>query len=443
MKRGLSALLAALVCLGAYAILERGARAAGVCPAFGADTDCGTIITLATSGSTLTASLTNTGQGPYDGNDDTLLGVVNNSNQPLTTLGLTSGNTLNGGIFAFDGDGITTYGASGNAQDPTGYGGPNAYFTNINASYTGGTVNFITPIAAGGGTAYFSLENALSQAYTCAQVVNNAVTGPTLSGPGGALTATQIRATFKPNLGLTISQAAGYCGFTDFDWQQTITNLPTPSPFFQVGNPTALFAPPSFLDPPPGGYTYESPADNANPYYYDPYSGELAGQETTTTLSFYDAPADPCLPGGTGGPCGGQTAPAGSSIAFTTHLVGVTASGPVDLGIGFNWTSNFNGTAGGIATTKTGNGTDAGSGTGGITKGTVTTTTTYSSGIVVTGANGGGVVFTGLTNTVFIPLVANNSSGGQLQVTSPVRPGVAKPTPTSILRLPIGSPDRR
>ena len=74
-------------------------------------------------------------------------------------------------IFSFDGDGINTYGANGginNAQDPTGYGGPNAFFTNINGAflngnatgighYTTGIVNFITPIPVGGQD-YFSLR---------------------------------------------------------------------------------------------------------------------------------------------------------------------------------------------------------------------------------------------------------------------------------------------
>jgi YVTN family beta-propeller protein len=129
------------------------------CPAFGADTTCGTIITLTNTGATVTT----TGQPPYDTydgiiGDDTLVGVVNNSNTPITSLGLSS--SLD--IFGFDGDGIDTYGAPGNALDNTGYGGPNAYFTNISQDATTGTVNFIVPIATGGGTAYFSLENQVS-----------------------------------------------------------------------------------------------------------------------------------------------------------------------------------------------------------------------------------------------------------------------------------------
>ncbi len=126
------------------------------CPAFGFDTTCGTIITITPQ---LGAVITTTGQGPYEGADDTLVGVVNNSTVPIKSLVLLS--QFN--IFGFDGDGINIYGAPGNAMDNTGYGGPNAYFTNINAATTMGTVNFIVPVAPKGGTTYFSLENALNR----------------------------------------------------------------------------------------------------------------------------------------------------------------------------------------------------------------------------------------------------------------------------------------
>lgn len=105
------------------------------------------------------------------------MGIVNNSNLPITSVGLTSG--LN--IFGFDGDGIDTYGVSGNSQDSTGYGGPNAYYSGISADQTTGIVNFITPIAPNGGTGYFSLENALAAATSCSSLINNAITIP----PGG------------------------------------------------------------------------------------------------------------------------------------------------------------------------------------------------------------------------------------------------------------------
>ncbi len=96
--------------------------------------------------------------GPYDGTDDTQIGVLNNSSSAITKLSLTSTTA----IFGFDSDGIDTYGATGNATDTTGYGGLISYFTNINTSKTDGTVNFIGGLAADGGKTFFSLEVAPS-----------------------------------------------------------------------------------------------------------------------------------------------------------------------------------------------------------------------------------------------------------------------------------------
>jgi hypothetical protein len=368
--------LPAIVCITAFAIAAGSANAQ--CPAVGADTTCGTIITITDAGATVSF----TGQGPFDGNDDTLVGIVNNSSRPVSTLRL-SGPLA---IFAFDGDGMDTFGIPGNPMDDTTYGGPNAYYTDINDAMTAGTVHFIVPIAAGGGTGYFSLEAEMNDATTCAQIINNALSGPTGIG------APTVSASFTPNQGLDLYTAATYCGFAFFDWQQTITSLPSPSPFFQVGNTTALVAPPSFLDPPPGGYDYESAqypdGDQSYPFYYDPNSGELDGQNDGYTLSFSDTPADRCLPGGNSAGvkgCNGSNAPAGSFLGFTTHLAGVNMDGTAtDLGIGFTWTSTFNGTSGGTSTTKNALPPDPG-GTGGVTVTSVNQITTYTYNAVTVG----------------------------------------------------------
>lgn len=120
--------------------ISAGSANAEICPAVGADTDCGIVITITDNGS----SIIFTGQGPYDGIDDTLVGIINNSSRPIGSLGLSSLFS----IFDFDGDGIVTYGIPGNTLDNTTYGGPNAYFTNINSGLNSGTVKFITPLAA-------------------------------------------------------------------------------------------------------------------------------------------------------------------------------------------------------------------------------------------------------------------------------------------------------
>ena len=122
------------------------AEAVGICPAIGADTDCGTVIVITDGG-----ALTFTGlQGPYDGIEDTLVGILNQSSTALTSIGLSGGN-----IFGFDGDGLVVYGGTGNASDPTGYGGPNTTFTVTDNN--NGFVNFLAALQTGE-SAYFSLE---------------------------------------------------------------------------------------------------------------------------------------------------------------------------------------------------------------------------------------------------------------------------------------------
>ena len=133
-------------------------HAASVCPAYGAATaGCDLIITVSNSGITVAAgpSFMLSG-GTYDGSDDTLVGIVNNTSSPLSSINLSSTTD----IFGFDGDGIDDYGAPGNTSDGSGYGGPDTYFTGVNGAETAGTVDFLVPIAAGGST-YFSLEEAL------------------------------------------------------------------------------------------------------------------------------------------------------------------------------------------------------------------------------------------------------------------------------------------
>ncbi len=110
---------------------------------------CNIIVTIDNTGH---ASVAVVNTNPYDGVEDTYVGVINNDTGPLTSLGLTGSN-----IFAFDGDGIDTFGITGNGSDSTGYGGADAFFNITNAS--NGIVNFLNGgIAGNGGTGYFSLE---------------------------------------------------------------------------------------------------------------------------------------------------------------------------------------------------------------------------------------------------------------------------------------------
>ncbi len=132
------------------------------CPAVGNDTDgCELLITVtAASGGVATAfsvTAASPDQGPYDGSDDTLLGILNKSGSTLSSISL-SGNT---DIFGFDGDGACTYIACPGSTDPNGYAPAGVTFSGINNTATSGTVDF-SPGITNGGSAWFSLEEALS-----------------------------------------------------------------------------------------------------------------------------------------------------------------------------------------------------------------------------------------------------------------------------------------
>jgi len=116
-------------------------------PAYGLDPSANVVITFGANGSVTTV---NNGYGPYDGVEDTYIGVVNNSGHTLNGINFSSPQC----IGCFDGDGLAAYGAP-TPYDPNGYGGPLTYFTNntgftLTANFTGGLAN--------GASTYFSLE---------------------------------------------------------------------------------------------------------------------------------------------------------------------------------------------------------------------------------------------------------------------------------------------
>ena len=295
------------------------------------------------AGTAISATGQPTYNAPTEGGDfsvGTLIGVINNSSTPVSTLSI--GSALQ--TFYFTHNGITAYGVPGNPYDQSGYGGPNAYFSDVDASRNNGPVHFITPVAAGGGTTFFSLANNLIAPTPCVNLVSGAVSRPTSTG-------TDIRSNFRANQGNSLAQAAAACGFTSFNWQQLVTNLPDPSPFY-TADFVNLVAPTPFSDPPPSGYSYQYPDYNmvGLPIYYNLFTAandplSLAANQTFSTLSFYDSPADPCLYGSMLNSCG-YTAPQGAVLAFQTHLVGVIGNDAnavvQDTGIGFTWTSSFN-----------------------------------------------------------------------------------------------------
>jgi hypothetical protein len=228
----------------------------------------------------------------------------------------------------------------------------------------------------------------------CPEVINNPANPINPTASGG-----DIDATFTPALGLSLQDAAAVCGFVDFDWVQIVTHMDDPTAFSAL-NQGGAFDPAvigpvklgsaqvPFHDPPQGGgYTYQ-PGDNSYPFYYNwlpdivaNTPSELSAHEPGgSTLTFHDAPTEPCFPDGSAAftpKCNNTAEVAGSFKAFTTHLVGIKNDGSyIDLGLGFDWWSNYSGTSGGVTVEKTDLLAD-GNGSGGVTIASVHTISNY------------------------------------------------------------------
>jgi hypothetical protein len=186
---------------------------------------------------------------------------------------------------------------------------------------------------------------------------------------------TSMYATFVPTdtdgLPVGLAAAATTCGYTGFDWQQTVNVDPDADLLMSTQNPhTPLTAP--YPDPPPYGYTYQTLQAKLNytpnpayPFYWDPvapntYLASLLANETDDTLLFSDTPFDKVLV-------------AGKDREFTTSLVGIVGLSPGAVPspplYTWTWKSTFNGTAGGVSIIAANNPfpADPGSGTGGVT----------------------------------------------------------------------------
>jgi len=121
-------------------------------PSIGNDT-LGPDVMITFNGTTLTTAYNVHGQGPYDGIEDTYVGVTNNSSTTLLGFSLAGSN-----IFGFDGDGQSAY--THVSYDASGYAGPGTSFTITNNNL--GFVNFLNGGLAPGQTAWFTLEETLS-----------------------------------------------------------------------------------------------------------------------------------------------------------------------------------------------------------------------------------------------------------------------------------------
>jgi hypothetical protein len=135
------------------------------CPPVGANTGCQFLITITSGGATVAADPNPPNNGPYEASEDALVGVINLSGAPVLSIPLSSTVNAHGGIFGFDGDGpcssSITNPTTGCSSDPSGYGGPGVFFTNIAANHMSGSVTFNPPLANGAST-WFGLEEVLA-----------------------------------------------------------------------------------------------------------------------------------------------------------------------------------------------------------------------------------------------------------------------------------------
>jgi hypothetical protein len=179
---------------------------------------CGVLITITGTSGNLVATVTGSGTAngnPYDGDEDQLVGIQNNSSvtigairlsSPLVTESSPYPYTSN--LFAFDGDGPCDYyyfsddeefpatndcynngmfvGAT--QADPLDYEGPNNTFVGISPDYTTGTVRFVTPIPPGGST-WFGMENTPATVVSIGET-QTLTTGVTNVFPFGPFTCT-------------------------------------------------------------------------------------------------------------------------------------------------------------------------------------------------------------------------------------------------------------
>ncbi len=128
------------------------------CPAVGASPSCQ--IFLVVNPDATVSVWGDPSVGPYDGSDDTLVGVRNDSAQSVDAITVTGPGSGLGGL---DGDGLCTFGVAGCPFGVTGYEGPGTRLVTDPALPDAAEVDFTGSLAPGAST-FFSLEGALTAA---------------------------------------------------------------------------------------------------------------------------------------------------------------------------------------------------------------------------------------------------------------------------------------
>ena len=179
--------------LGTIALVGASAGAASAaplfpqCPPVGSNQGCSQLIVVKKDGTATVKVDPAAPKNGYDGVEDTLIGVQNNSGRSVKSINLASPTQS---IMAFDGDGLcnpsqwpapTSHTTPPGCPGPqgfgkTGYEGPGNSFSNISSNFLTGTVNF-KPSIGPGKSAYFALEEALQ-----AGQLRSSTSGP-IAGP--------------------------------------------------------------------------------------------------------------------------------------------------------------------------------------------------------------------------------------------------------------------
>lgn len=163
-RAALVATLPVLLVLGSAATSQAATPSAppfGQCPAVNLSPSCEILLQVNADGSVTV--LRDPGVGPYDGGDDTLVGIVNQSGVTVDAVTVNGNGT---GLGQFDGDGLCAY--LGCANGPTGYEGPGTSFVTASSQPDAAEVDFTGGLAPAA-TAYFSLENDLQFAQLTAR----------------------------------------------------------------------------------------------------------------------------------------------------------------------------------------------------------------------------------------------------------------------------------
>lgn len=286
------------------------------CPAIGQAHGCAVLLVFQSDGTVSVLSDPNSGN-PYDGADDTEVGVLNDAGTAIPNVTLTS----NTDIFGFDGDGICSGGFSGTPAgcpfDTTGYAGPGVTYSGINAAKAAGVVNFAESCTGNtasscvassglndGATAFFSLEENLTGASIVVPKASPTIPSTTPSASttvGGAISDSAVLANGRVPTGtLTFT----LFGPGDTTCRTPISTLTTPVD----GNGT--YTSPGVPADTPGTYRwtvlYGGDANN------NPVSATACGSETITVIK-----ASPSL---TTTPSG--TVPVGGTVSDTADLSG-------------------------------------------------------------------------------------------------------------------------